>query len=327
MARAKKTDPPATPDVVILDTPPTDGTRGLPDAEPVEAAPTESPVETPATEATPTPEAADAPKEEPPPGPVIVTFARPPADVETAIRETYARPGKDLIAVRDYRAWVNGREGVGTEGGPPKLGLLEAQDAVRWLVAQPPIEPEPVEGEPTPAPIEGQVIDFPAPPRREPPPIVVAPVRTKILATMSIQHEYQLTDEERLAFGSALANLQADIENESAAQSDQKRRMKAKLDGLKGEQARVADIMRRGAEVRTIPVVDIADYELREVITQHEDTLEIIRRRPLDPHEAQIPLFGALKPAAEPIVEEAADPFVVDEEDVDEEQDGDPADE
>ena len=274
----------------------------------VDAVPT---ADTPPTEPAPEATADTAPAQ------VIVVFDRPPTDVETEIRVACTER-HELVATRIYRTWANGREGVGTEGGPPKLDLLEAQDAVRWLVAQP-LPPGAIEEVPTAETGEGgEVVYLP-----RPTPVLVEaapPPRTKILATRSIQHEYQLTDDERITLGSQLANLEADCENEEADQSAKKRAMRERLSALRGERARVADIIRRGAEVRTVGVVDVADYEDRIVRTMDEETCAVLSTRPLETHESQVPLFGALKPKAAEVTPDPvpagddADPFAVEEE-------------
>lgn len=289
-------DVPMNPDPVVVETTPTDTPTT-----------TEATVEgAPATDAAPTATAETPPADEPP-AQVIVVFDRPPVDVEMEIRVA-VQEGKDLVGMRLYRTWANAREGVDAEGGPAKLGLLEAQDAVRWLVAQPKpegavVEPDP---EPTTASEGGEVV-YLAQPAARPTPAPAAPPREKVLATRSIQHEYTLTDDERITLGSALANLEADVENEEADQAAKKRAMRERLSGLKGERARVADIIRRGAEVRTISVIDVADYEDRVVRTMREDTCEVVATRPLDPHEAQLPLFTLAK-AADTVRREAGEP-------------------
>lgn len=295
-----------------------------PDVPMIEAVPTPTDPPAPDAGATSEPEAAPAdpaPAADEPPPQVIVVFDRPPAEVEAEIRATWP---KDLMAARIYRTWANGREGVDTEGGPAKIGLNDAIDAVRWLVVQPLIvvEPEPTaEQEPR---AEGEVIAFPTPRLVVAPPEPLPPARTKILATRSIQHEYTLTDEERLVLGSQLANLEADCENEEADQSAKKRAMRERLSALRGERAKVADVLRRGAEVRAVAVVEVADYEDRVVRTIDENTLEVLATRSLDPHESQVPLFGTLKPkpvepVADPVVEST--PFDTDADLVDEEED------
>lgn len=284
----KKVNPdiPMNPEITVVDPAPV-----AVDADP----PTVAPTETPAADPTAT---AETPPADEPPAQVIVVFDRPPVDVEMEIRVAL-QEGKDLVGMRLYRTWANAREGVDAEGGPAKLGLLEAQDAVRWLVAQPRpegaiVEPDP---EPTTASEGGEVVYLAQPAARPTlaPVEPAAPPREKVLATRSIQHEYPLTDEERITLGSALANLEADVENEEADQAAKKRAMRERLSGLKGERARVADIIRRGAEVRTISVIDVADYEDRVVRTMREDTCEVVATRPLDPHEAQLPLFSLAK--------------------------------
>ncbi len=275
---------------------------------------------TPTSEVTSAEPAADpAPSAAEPEAPVVITFARPPVEVEGEIRAEVAA-GKDLVAIRAYKAWANGREGVGAEGGPESVDLLVAQDAVRWLLAQPPIEPpppeEPVPGEAAPDRthlrlVTGGSAAAPAPEGGQVVARIVPPARTKVLVEKIINHAFTLTDTDLLARGDELAQLEAKIEEATARHAEVKRQMKTEMNGLTGARAQVADVIRKREEVRKVQVIEVADYHDGVIRVIDTATDIVIDTRQMEGKERQMSLFGsrpAVQPEAPPVEVEHEDP-------------------
>ena len=104
-----------------------------------------------------------------------------------------------------------------------------------------------------------------------------------------------LTDEEFVERARHLALVCQDIESEGSRQTQIKANMKATLTKLEAEQSRLSLIVSRKSEVRDVACSVVADDDKGEALTFRSDTDEVIRRRPLEPNERQLPL-----PIAEP---------------------------
>ncbi len=274
------------PDVVLTTEPP--------------AAPADAPAEVPAilatepaAEASPSPAPSEPAAEEPPPAPVIVTFARPPIDVEITIRAAVTE-GKDLVACRAYFTWSK------TTDAPQ--GLMESQDAVRWLCAQPmpqaepvPEEPEEVEPVAEGEPPRLRIARTPAAPAAAPVVATITPVpppRQKVLRAVTIDHAFPLTDDERTAMGAALADTVNELSDMKADHRAKRAAMKELETAIVGDQARLASILHEGHEVRKVKVHVVADYADGVQRTIVDDTGAIIDERPLDPGDRQLGLFA-----------------------------------
>jgi hypothetical protein len=104
------------------------------------------------------------------------------------------------------------------------------------------------------------------------------------------QLECHLTSDEFIDRANALGLCCQDIEREDDRQAQIKADMKAQLAKLEAERSRLTLVVTRKAEPRDVKVTLYADDNTGEAITIREDTGEIIRRRPLDSKERQLPL-------------------------------------
>jgi len=96
-----------------------------------------------------------------------------------------------------------------------------------------------------------------------------------------------LTNDERLEFGDKLAEVNQDILAEEVRHISVKQEIKAKLTELQAQRERLAVIVARKEETRSVEVEAVLDYAKEEYRRTRLDTGEVINRRPMNDDERQ----------------------------------------
>lgn len=259
------------------------------DGAAVEPAPAEVPAEAgdpaePPVDAVPAPDAAEQiTVADSPPVP------RPPAVVEAEIRAEWNTPDRELIAIRLWREWREAETGA-------RPSLADGHQMVTALMALPPQEvpvavdeEEAVDGDTlSPRPVLTS-LPRPAPLPVEPP----APRTVETVGTKIVDHTFRLTDEERMERGSQLARSTIQHAHLVAENKEAKRALKAKETAVESRIAELADIVRKGEEVRRVEVLIVHDFILGEIREVTDDGVTI-GRRAMDPAARQTRLFPGL---------------------------------
>ena len=199
-------------------------------------------------------------------------------DVKGTIRGLYAN-GRELAALRLYReSFVAGNQ------AEPSLG--EAKRAVEVLIGE---APPPVDFT-LPADPPPEALDVPTP--ATPAPVDVQPPRGRVkLSEKTIDHAFDLTDDEFGRHAHHLATLNDDIVNEETAQAGAKKQMRERLAALENDRSKTAAIVRDRREVREVLVYEEADHDAGLVRVIVRSTGQVIAERTLAGNERQAPLF------------------------------------
>lgn len=108
-----------------------------------------------------------------------------------------------------------------------------------------------------------------------------------------------LSPEDLARYGRELVNLLGEIEEEEGDQSAQKASMKERLATMHARQSRLAGMIRRGIERRSVEVEIYADWSTQTAVERRTDTGEELTRRPLLESERQLRLDPPVAAAAE----------------------------
>lgn len=109
-----------------------------------------------------------------------------------------------------------------------------------------------------------------------------------------------LTRDELLDRGQQLAQVDSDLRAHNEFAESTKKDLKAKEQQFASEAARLANIVRTKKEPRQVKTQSIARWEQNIVDTIRIDTGDVIRNRPLEPHERQDILDLNQTPAVDP---------------------------
>jgi hypothetical protein len=110
----------------------------------------------------------------------------------------------------------------------------------------------------------------------------------------------QLEAQELLLKSRALAQLLSDQEAIEAEKKDASAEFKRRLDAVEGDLSALGLEVRTGREYREVGCIERADYTDNRVEIIRTDTGEIVRMRPLEPHERQQSLqLGGRAPAVD----------------------------
>lgn len=107
-----------------------------------------------------------------------------------------------------------------------------------------------------------------------------------------------LGPEDLARHGRELVNLLGEIEEEEEDQVAQKAEMKTRLAEMHARQSKLAGMIRRGIEKRSVEVEVLADWTTQTAIVRRRDTGEELERRPLRESEKQLRLVPAVAEAA-----------------------------
>lgn len=104
----------------------------------------------------------------------------------------------------------------------------------------------------------------------------------------------QLTDDELLRYGRALAQTEDDIATEQARQEGIKGELKATLAEIAGRRSMLAGLVSSGEEYRDVECEDAFDHDAGRVTRSRKDTGEVIGERPMTSEERQRSFLGDL---------------------------------
>ena len=97
----------------------------------------------------------------------------------------------------------------------------------------------------------------------------------------------ELTVEERLQRGKALAGVLSSIALEESRQEMVRKDMKSQIASLESQRDQVASVVSSGSEIRDVEVEDRANFSTFTFERVRLDTNEVIFSRPLTPEERQ----------------------------------------
>lgn len=111
--------------------------------------------------------------------------------------------------------------------------------------------------------------------------------QSKVLKKHAVRLACELTDEERIERGKALAGVLEDIGKLESDHEAQKRQMKSEMAALEARRNFLQVVVSRGSEYREVEVEDVADFGTGKWMRFRLDTGTVVSERVLNEAERQ----------------------------------------
>ena len=202
-----------------------------------------------------------------------------PVDVQEMIVRLLAAK-KNTTACRKF-------QDAATESGAPEIERSR-QRACCIYIAQAFVQPE---GAPPLAPLDSDGEDDSYEPK--PAPVVPRLTGKRVLSKKNIDRECPINDIEFAEMAMALAKCEQDHREMALNHKAVRARLKQEVDDSNANRARLADVVTRRVEVRSVLVIVEVDYDMGVVREIDATTEDVLDTRPIAPSEMQVPLIPA----------------------------------